>query len=103
MISSRTVTSEEREELDYVNQQSIYRVEIINEFLKVCKINNLELCDHLSISDDSIYRYQRYLRKLRMDVYIKACYFFNRYMKEHNIAYTPRLKELIKLTSLFDE
>ena len=36
-----------------------------------------------------------------MDVYIQSCYFFENYMREHKIPYTPRLKELIKLTYLF--
>lgn len=101
MTKRRTKTAFEREEADYVKQHIIYRTELIHEFMKACKISKLELCTYLSIGKDSVYRYLDYERKLPLGVFIRCCYFFKYYMKEHNIPYTDRIMELISRTSLF--
>lgn len=103
MIKRRATTAFEREEADYVKQHIIYRTELIHEFMKACNISKMELCSQLSISRDSIYRYLDYERNLPLDVFIRCCYFFKYHMKENKIPFTPRILELISVTSLFND
>lgn len=103
MITLKEVlTKEEREALEYVNQQSYYRTELILELQKLCKIDNNDLSVQLDICYDTLLRYENYKRKLPMEVFIMACYFFGKYMKKHGIKCTPRILELISVTSLFE-
>lgn len=98
----KIATKEERAEFEYINLQTMYRHELITELREACHFSIKELSTYLDICDKTLRRYMNYERKLPMDIYFKACYILSHFMKEHDISVTPRIKELIELTSLFN-